>query len=295
MDRLTDRLAEPADPAEAAQIACWNDRAGRSWTALQARTDAIFEGFTAMALDEAAPAPGERVLDIGSGCGATLIELARRVGPHGHVLGVDVSRPMSERALQRLRAAGMGNAEILLADAATYPFPPGERDLLFSRHGLMFFADPVGAFRNLQRAMRAEGRLFGVAWRALAENDWFRVPLEAARHLLPPLPPADPHAPGPFAFADADHVRGILQTSGWRQGELRRRDVTLRVAESGGAAEAARLLTRIGPLAQLIGLSGAGDALKAAVTEAVTAALRAYETEGAVMLGASLWFISARA
>ena len=161
--------ASSSDP-NAEQIAYWNDEAGTRWTAIQRRTDELFAGLTAAAIQSADPRPGESVLDVGCGCGATVLELARAVGPTGRVVGVDVSRPMLELASARAQAQGLSTVTLHLADAATYPFRAAEFDLAFSRFGIMFFGDPVSAFANVRRSLRAGGRFAGLVWRPLADN-----------------------------------------------------------------------------------------------------------------------------
>ena len=276
-----------------AQIAYWNDRAGDNWTALQERLDAVFAPLTIVALAAAAPTSGERVLDVGCGCGATLLELAGTVGPGGRVLGLDVSEPMTAKARERITATGLGNAEVLVSDAASHTFPEADFDLLFSRFGVMFFADPVAAFANLRRAMRQGGRLLFVAWRPLTDNSWFSVPLEAARSLLPPQPPPEPDAPGPFAFADEGRVRAILSQAGWHGIELQRRDVPMPIAGPGQVADAAELATRVGAVARMLAEAEADSLLQVRV--AVAEALRAHDGPAGITLGGSVWLVSAQA
>src|ERR1700733_4132563 len=127
----------PNTQENAAQIAYWNDRAAVTWTAFQERLDAVFAPLTALALDAAAPAAGEHVIDIGCGCGATVLALADRVGPTGEVLGLDVSEQMSARARERIGVSGFSNARVVVSDAATYAFAGNTADLLFSRFGVM--------------------------------------------------------------------------------------------------------------------------------------------------------------
>jgi SAM-dependent methyltransferase len=282
------------DPREAAQIAYWNDRTAANWTTLQARIDPIFAPITALALRRAAVQPGERVLDVGCGCGDTVLQLARLVGPRGHVLGVDVSAPMSAHARERIVAAGIAHAEIVVADAAKYDFPPAERDVVFSRFGVMFFADPVAAFGNLRRATRSSGRLLWVVWRALAENPWFAVPLEATLPLLPPASPGDPNNPGPFALADPDRVRRLLEAAGWRNTSFERHDLSLRLAAADEAATAAEITTWMGPLARR--LAPSTDAgMKSAVLHAIADALQDHVTDDGIVLTAAVWIVSANA
>lgn len=283
----------PNTQDNAAQIAYWNDRAAVTWTAFQERLDAVFEPLTALALDAAAPAAGEHVIDIGCGCGATVLALADRVGPTGQVLGLDVSEQMSARARQRIATAGLTNARVFVSDAAVHAFPAGDANLLFSRFGVMFFADPVAAFANLRRAMRPGGRLLCAAWRPLTDNPWFMVPLQAARALLPPQPPADPDAPGPFAFADQDRTLGIFRNAGWQDVTLTRRDVPMQFAAAGQIEQATEFSTRVGPLARALAEESPETATR--IRLAVTEALKAYDGPAGINLTGSIWLISARA
>jgi SAM-dependent methyltransferase len=297
---------EPAAQDNTAQIAYWNDRAAVTWTALQDRLDAMFAPLTAIALAAAAPAPGEHVIDIGCGCGATVLELARRVAPTGPasgqippgtvppgtVLGIDVSEPMTARARQRIDQAGLANAQVLVSDAATHAFAPAAADLLFSRFGVMFFADPAAAFANLRTAIRPGGRLLFACWRPVEENAWFAVPLAAAGHLMPPSPPADPDAPGPFAFADKERVRRILTTAGWTDLLFVRQDVPIRIAGPGGMQEAAEFATRVGALAR--GLAEAEPEIRTRAAQAIAEALRPFDGPDGITLTGSVWLVSAR-
>ncbi len=160
------------------QIKYWNGAGGERWVAQQAHTDAMLAPITERAIAHARVGLGERVIDVGCGCGATTIRLADRVGPHGHVLGLDVSGPML--AVARGRGAGRANITWLEDDAAAVPLPDGTADLLFSRFGVMFFGEPVSAFAHLRRTLRQNGRLVVACWRSLDENGWMKVPLIAA-------------------------------------------------------------------------------------------------------------------
>jgi SAM-dependent methyltransferase len=276
----------------AAQIAYWNDKAAVTWTTLQDRLDALLEPLTAVALDAAAPVGGERVIDIGCGCGATVLALAERVGPTGHVVALDVSEPMAARARERIASSALTNAQVIVSDAARHKFEGGRADLLFSRFGVMFFADPIAAFANLLRAVRPGGRLLCVAWRPLADNPWFSVPMEAARSLLPPQPPADPEAPGPFALANHDRTVGIFRTAGFKDVMLTRRDVPMRVAAAGNIEQATDFATQVGALGRI--LAEQASATRARVQDAVAAALKRYDSPDGIVLPGSIWLISAR-
>ncbi len=195
------------------QLRYWNEEAGPRWVRQQQRLDAQIDPLGLAAMQRADVKPGEQMLDVD--CGQTALELAERVGPSSAVVGIDISQPLLARARERQTELGVKNLEFLNADAQTYPFTPERFDLVFSRFGVMFFADPSAAFANLCTALRSVGRLCFVCWQSLEKNDWVRIPLRAAaQRVVLPAPPA-PGALGPFAFADPDHVRRILTGGGF--------------------------------------------------------------------------------
>jgi len=280
----------PSGP-NAEQIQYWNETAGPKWVALQAMIDEQIRPLGRAAMQRAELAPGVRVLDVGCGCGDTTVELSRRVTPGGSVCGIDISAPMLERARASAHAAGV-ETHFELADAQTHPFSPAF-DLCFSRFGVMFFTDPTAAFTNLRRALRPGGQLAFVCWQSLGENPWMTVPLGAAlQHLpMPPLPAPD--APGPFAFADADRVRGILSGAGF--GELVFEPVREELTLGGGGALEATVdfLLQLGPAAAL--MREADPALRPRVVAAVRESLVPYVTANGVRMPSAAWVVTGRA
>ena len=232
--------------ANAQQIEYWNGPVGERWATLQEKVDLHLSGITEELIRFAAPEAGERVLDVGCGCGTTTFLLAFRTAPDGGATGIDISLPMLGVARARAMAQ---NADVVFieADASTYAFQP-VFDLLFSRFGVMFFADPVSAFANLRTALAPGGRLAFVCWRNFAENLWAWEPYQAALHLLPPQEPADPLAPGPFAFADGARLRDVLSGAGFAQIDIESLDGAVNMGAT--AEEAAAEALNIGPLAR---------------------------------------------
>ena len=154
------------------------------------------------------------MLEIGCGTGAFTVPLAEAVGDNGEVVGADISAAMLAGAKKRLAEAGLRHVSVIEADAQTHKFAPGRFDLIASRFGVMFFADPAAAFANLFAAARPGGRLCFACWGPLEENEHWLVPYRVAlRHLGPPEP-KPPRAPGPMAFAEPDYVRGFLLKPG---------------------------------------------------------------------------------
>jgi SAM-dependent methyltransferase len=273
----------------AEQIAYWSGRAGEGWTQQQERMDRSIGPLGLAAMEAANVRPGEGVVDIGCGCGDTSLELARRVGPSGRVLGVDVSRPMIARA--QVRGAGITQLSFVESDASTSALPEAT-DLLFSRFGVMFFADPIAAFTHLRSQIRASGRLAFVTWRTPADNPWAKLPLDAVAPHLPPPTPTDPRAPGPFAFADRTYLEGLLTTSGFREVSLTRLDRVLRWTDGPSLDEAVASFTQIGPSARR--LAEAAPEARARALQALGEALAPQLTNDGVALGASVWVVTAR-
>src|SRR6202171_5724009 len=202
-----------ADNSE--QIAEWNGALGQRWIAMRQEIDRFVVPFGDAALKAAAPQPGERVIDIGWGCGDTSIEMARIVGAGGAVLGVDVSQPMLAVARSRGALANCAHLAFREGDASEADLP-ANTDLLFSRFGVMFFSQPSPAFSHMRKALRSGGRCVFVCWRAPGDNPGAVAPLSAARAAMGVTPaPADPNAPGPFAFADEERLRAILSGAGF--------------------------------------------------------------------------------
>jgi len=292
MKSMKPRAVDVSDE-NAGQIAYWNDEAGARWAALQERTDAAFAVITETALDYASPAADEAVLDVGCGCGATVLELARRVGPNGNVLGIDVSEAMLNLAAERARRRHLMNVNLVLADASTHRFSEGAFDLAFSRFGVMFFDNPVKAFANIKRSLRDSGWLTFICWRDLSENPWFFVPLAAAKPYLAPQAQADPESPGPLSFADPDRVWRILQQAGFTTIELNRHDTMMRLSGPNELESAADFATQIGPVSRA--LAGVDESLRTTVKAAILEVLREYEDAEGVFLPASVWIVSGRA
>jgi len=272
--------------ANAAQFEYWNDQTGRTWAELQGLLDRQLAPLGARAMAALGVQPGARVLDIGCGCGDTSVSLAARVAPDGAVVGVDVSAPML--AVARGRTADLAHLTFLQADAQVAAFGP-PFDAAFSRFGVMFFADPTAAFRNIRAALRPGGRLGFVCWRQPAENLWMTAPLGAALRHVPAPPPDDPDAPGPFAFARADRVRAILVGAGFAQVQIEACDMAI-----GGfdLETALRLALRVGPLSRLLREAGAQPE---AITDSVRETLRGYLTPNGVLMPSATWIVTAEA
>jgi ubiquinone/menaquinone biosynthesis C-methylase UbiE len=278
-----------SDAANADQVAYWNGHAGERWASQQAVQDTIFIPVTELLIDRARPQPGERVIDVGCGCGDTTVAFAKRVGTAGQVLGVDISEQMLARA--RKVAPPDLPVTFALADATTYAFPEGAADLLVSRFGVMFFAEPARSFANLRKGMRRGGRLTFICWRSPKENPWLMVPLQAVYRHVPRMPPVGPEDPGPFAFASSERVERILRDAGFVDIDIAPHDLSLDIAAGGGFESAVQTAVIIGPANRA--LEGAAPDVRAAATEAVRHDLKPFAKGNGVWLGGAVWIVSA--
>jgi SAM-dependent methyltransferase len=228
------------------------------------------------------------VLDIGCGCGAATLDLARAVGPAGHVTALDISAPMLAEAERRAEAAGLANVRWREADAASAALD--EFDLLASAFGVMFFGDPIAAFAHMRRAAGAKARMAFVCWRGLAENPWVGAPMQAVSRHVPPRPPANPDAPGMFAFADPQRVSRILTAAGWPAPRFEKLDLDLDVAAGRGLDEALAQATQIGAVNSW--LRDQSPDVVAAAADSIRAALSPYADGAHVRLPAAMWLVA---
>ena len=272
------------------QIAFWNGPAGQHWTDRQQAQDTLLAPVSDILIDRAGVKASERIVDVGCGCGATTMALAEKIGPTGHVLGIDISAPMLGRARQML-PAGLP-VDFVLADATVHPFVTGSFDLLVSRFGVMFFAEPVLSFANMRRALRPSGRLAFACWREPRDNPWMMTPLQAVYQHVPKLPRPGPEDPGPFAFASEQRVTGILGEAGFAGIAMERCDLKLDIAIGRGLDGAVETALEIGPASRA--LEGQPPDLRAAATASIRQALAPFASGQAVPLPASIWIVTAR-
>ncbi len=274
--------------SNAAQRERWDEQVGPKWVRIAGEMERRLAPVTALLLARAAPAPGERVLDVGCGPGSTTRLLAASVGEQGSVVGVDISETM----LADARANLPPGVELLRADAQSHIFAPPPFDLVVSRFGVMFFAEPVAAFRNLRRAMRPGGRLCFAAWAPLGENPHWQIPLGIAIGHVGRPEPKDPRAPGPLALSDEGYVRGILAAAGFGDARVAREQVEL---PGSPAWQEAEFALSIGPTAGLLDERPADDRTRAVILTEIADAFRPYERDGACALPATVFLVTASA
>lgn len=271
------------------EVTYWNGASGDRWAAAHERVDAIIGQIAAAAHDGVRE--GMRVIDIGCGCGGSTFEIARRVGETGWVLGVDVSEPMLSRARQRAKERGGTDVRFLQADAQTAELPAA--DLIHSRFGVMFFADPTAAFANLRAAVVPDGSVSAVVWQAPERNPWLTEPIAAVGGILDVPDRSQPGVEsGPFALADTSHVHSILRAAGFREIEIEGRSQKLRMGAS--VEEAVDFsLNGVGPVA-MVATEAHADA-RSAASDALAAHYSRLANGEGVFAQAAVWVVRAQA
>lgn len=270
----------------------WTGRVGQTWAAEWQRTDRSFAGLSPhldAAILAAAPAGAIRTADIGCGAGSTSLALAT-ARPDANVTGIDLSPELLTVA--RTRGAGQPNVRFRTGDATIIAAELAPLDLLVSRHGVMFFADPVAAFTDLRRACRPGAPLVFSCFRDRADNPWASDLVEQVTGTRPAA--ALGYAPGPFGLADPAVAAAILTDAGWTIDDPARVDFSYLVGGGVGddpVADAAAFFGRIGPLAAA--LKQAGD--PAALDARLKAVLERYRTGNTVAFPASAWIWRAHA
>jgi SAM-dependent methyltransferase len=278
----------PSNVVNVEMAAAWDGEEGDDWARDWERYDRAVTGYHRRLLEAAAIAASDRVLDVGCGNGETTRDAAR-AAPRGSATGVDLSSAMIARARELAAAEGLVNATFVQADAQVHPFDVGAYDVVLSRFGAMFFADPVAAFTNLVSATRPGGRLALVTWRELKDNEWLQCMLDAlalGRDL--PVPP--PGRPGPFGLADPSATRATLEAAGYESVEI------APVEEefwAGADGEDAFGFTRGSGVVRGM-TQDLDDRGRAQALEALRATLLEHETRDGVVFGSACWLVTGR-
>ena len=279
-------------PGNVEQSEFWERRAP-DWIAGTSYTDIVTGPFGADAMERLELAPGRRVVDIGCGTGATTVELAQRVDPGGEAIGVDISPTLVAASKATASSAAVDNISFRVADAQVESLGDRDVDAVYSRFGVMFFAEPVAAFVNVRHALRPDGVLAFACWRSVFDNEWMLVPGGAAMSVTgTPLPMPGPGEPGPFSLADADHLASVLANAGFQHVEITSavHPISLPEAQLDSLASSSQ---QVGAVREV--LKNADAETAARIEAAIREALAARVEDGFVTLSAAAHIVHARA
>ena len=273
--------------------AAWNAESGDNWVKLQTQFDRMLAVWAQLLAATVEIAPGERVLDIGCGCGATTREAATAAGPTGLAVGVDLSEQMLARGRELAEAEGVDNLRFVAGDCQVDELATdGLYDAAVSRFGVMFFEDPAAAFTNIGRALRPGGRLAFVSWAPMGQQGWLVVPAAAAlAHVPLPSFGAD-GGPGMFSLADPAAVTDLLHKAGWRDVEIVSHERPVLVAGGGSIDQAVDFLLSTGPGRAM--MAEASPEAAELATAAIRDALAEHATAAGVTLSGVAQLVTAR-
>jgi SAM-dependent methyltransferase len=271
----------------------WAGEMGARWLANLDRFEGMIAPIGAALLARAAYQPGERVLDLGCGGGATTMAIAQAVGPEGEALGLDIA-PMLIAPAEERAADARSRARFVCADAATARIDGPLFDRLFSRFGAMFFPEPVPAFANLKAMLAPGARIDLAVWAHPRDNAWMMEIMGVVRAHVD-VPPAVPRAPGPFAFEDLGYLEEVLTAAGFAGFEAEAYQGEQAVGGPSATPEEATAFALASMAAGRI-LAEQGEAVLAAARADLEAMFaRHYRSGEGVMLGCKAWLVRARA
>nr|WP_070959243.1 class I SAM-dependent methyltransferase [Hyphomonas sp. Mor2] len=267
----------------------WNGAAGQKWVDYSDLLDALLAPLSQKLLDNAVVQEGEKILDVGCGAGELTLAATQLSGNQIGSTGIDISMPLIEAAKLRARALN-SPVQFELVDAAAYA-APHKFDLAISRLGVMFFDEPIRAFANIRRQVKAGGGFSFVSWQPVRANQWLMEPLQAVLHLLKEKPGAsDPTAPGPFSLSQIDHIATLLSRSGWQNASIEPLETRLTLPGK-TLEESARLMIELGPIARFINSQNlALDPIIEAVSETLA---RHRANDGSISMRSACWLVSA--
>jgi ubiquinone/menaquinone biosynthesis C-methylase UbiE len=236
---------------------------------------------------------GMSVLDVGCGWGDTAIEIARRIGPDGSVVGLDCCGAFLDAGRVDAKAAGLTNLTFLEADVQSYPFKP-VHDFCFSRFGTQFFENPVAGLRNMRLALKPGGLMTMIVWRARSDNPWLTLSKEVLLRYLPPVKEsAATCGPGPFSMTDPDAVTQQLRIAGYSDVRFERIDAEVLIGRDLDEAVAFQLA--IGPAGEVYREAGKeAERLNDKLVAALKDELRRFVGAEGVMMKSSSWMVTAQ-
>ena len=267
----------------------WNEKKGEIWVSLESKIDKMLGPLGDQAIKILKPKVGEKIIDIGCGTGSTSQTLSKLVGESGIITGIDISKPILNFAHKQKENKKIKNINFIQADAQNHQFSDLNYDAVFSRFGIMFFEDPISAFKNIKKSLSCNGRLAFVCWSKREDNDWINLSSNVASQFLELPPKANPKEPGPFAFEDYFYIEEILTKSGWKNIKIKAYKQNIVIGKT--LDYAADFLSRMGPMS--VPFENANEQTKEKVISALKECYSKYFTAKGVEFHFSSWIVSA--
>ena len=268
----------------------WSGAGGDVWVDKQREMDIMLNPLGRKAIEQLVLEEHTKILDIGCGCGATTIEIAKMI-PKGHVTGLDISIPMLDRAEKFASEMSLSNIDFQVKDVQTEEINSNHYDIAFSRFGVMFFEDPYEAFKNINQAIKENGQLVFVCWQHPSLNPWQSLSLQVIKEYLD-LPSPPPKSPGPFAFEDKDYIEDILKGSDFKDISIADNQEDIVMFSGKSIREACEDYLTINPVVTEM-LKNSGNELKEEILEALIAKFSSFHNNDGLLFPSATWIVSA--
>ena len=268
----------------------WSGAGGDVWVDKQREMDIMLNPLGQKAIGQLILEEHTKILDIGCGCGATTIEIAKMI-PKGHVTGLDISIPMLDRAEKFASEMSLSNIDFQVKDVQTEEISSNHYDIAFSRFGVMFFEDPYEAFKNINQSIKENGQLVFVCWQHPSLNPWQSLSLQVIKEYLD-LPSPPPKSPGPFAFEDKDYIEDILKSSDFIDISIADNQEDIVMFSGKSIREACEDYLTINPVVTEM-LKNSGNELKEEILEALIAKFSSFHNNDGLLFPSATWIVSA--
>ena len=269
----------------------WSGAGGDVWVDKQREMDIMLNPLGERVIQGLDLKEETKILDIGCGCGATTLEIAKLVN-QGEVIGVDISEPMLERATQTASDMALTNISYQVKDVQVDEMPNKYFDIAFSRFGVMFFEDPFEAFKNINHSLKDDGQLSFVCWQHASLNPWQSLSIQVIKEFLD-LPAPAPKSPGPFAFEDKSYINEILTESGFRDIEIKDNQEDIVMFSGKSIREACEDYLTINPVVTEM-LKNSPTELREEILEALIGKFSDFHNNEGLLFPSATWIVTAK-
>ena len=269
----------------------WSGAGGDVWVDKQREMDIMLNPLGERAIQGLDLSGEKKILDIGCGCGATTLEIAKAV-TQGEVIGVDISEPMLERATKTASDMMLTNTSFQVKDVQVDEMPRSYFDIAFSRFGVMFFEDPFEAFKNINHSLKDNGQLSFVCWQHASLNPWQSLSIQVIKEFLD-LPAPAPKSPGPFAFEDKSYINEILTESGFRDIEIKDNQEDIVMFSGKSIREACEDYLTINPVVTEM-LKNSPTELREEILEALIGKFSDFHNNEGLLFPSATWIVTAK-
>ena len=269
----------------------WSGAGGDVWVDKQREMDIMLNPLGERVIQGLDLKEETKILDIGCGCGATTLEIAKIVN-QGEVIGVDISEPMLERATQTASDMALTNISYQVKDVQVDEMPNNYFDIAFSRFGVMFFEDPFEAFNNINHSLKDDGQLSFVCWQHASLNPWQSLSIQVIKEFLD-LPAPPPKSPGPFAFEDKSYIEEILNASGFRDIEIKDNQEDIIMFSGKSIREACEDYLTINPVVTEM-LKNSPTELREEILEALIGKFSDFHNNDGLLFPSATWIVTAK-